>query len=734
MMKKVLTTTVLVFVLVFATGYHAYSQISQGGTPPSFIERSISKDFEIKNFPAPDVEALIAEDEENKNKAIPLRVGVSVPVGVGIDQAGTWTVLPNGGKIWRLALHSEGNIATGVYFDDFYLPKGGELYVYNESHEDVLGAFTSYNNHSSGLFATQLVGGDVAILEYYQPENVNEEARIHISEIAYNYKQAAFPHLEGERGTASWWCMINVNCEEGDDWQKEKKGVVKQYMKVGWYYALCSGTLINNTEWDRTPYVLTASHCGYGASASDLNQWVFYFNYEASTCNGTYGPSNQTVTGADLKAWDHLAGPDPEDILGSDFYLVELNNSVPTSYDPYFNGWDKRNVPADSAVCIHHPDGDIKKISTTYNPVYSSSWVSTPNTHWRLFWSYTPNGRSITQGGSSGSPLFNQNHHVVGDLTGGYASSSCESPSPAFYGKFSYSWDQNGSTAAYRLKDWLDPNELEWNYCDGVSWEDSPPIVDFTSDTAIVNMGDSLQFYDLSENYPNEWEWTIEGTDSVNYYVKDPKVVFADSGWYNVQLVATNPDGTGDLTKEDYIYVNFVELPGTDFTSDTTMLSPFESVNFFDLTSGEPFAWEWAFEGGTPNSSTDQNPENIKYYASGLYDVSLTATNGGGSKTMVKEDYINVVWVGIDENDEVQNIKLFPNPTTGAFTLEFLNLDYDHAIVKVYDLGGNLVQNLESTNSKNTLSIDIEDQPEGVYYLNIKVDDDIFIDKVSLVK
>ncbi|MDZ7741436.1 MAG: T9SS type A sorting domain-containing protein [Bacteroidota bacterium] len=502
------------------------------------------------------------------------------------------------------------------------------------------------------------------------------------------------------------------------------------YYSYGW----CSGTLINNTEWDRTPYVLTASHCGYGASASNLNQWIFYFNYEASSCNGTYGPSNQTVTGASVKAYDHLAGNDPEDILGSDFYLVELNSSVPTSYDPYFNGWDRRNTPADSAVSIHHPDGDIKKISTTYNPVYSSAWVSTPGTHWRLFWSYTPNGRSIMQPGSSGSPLFNQDHRVVGDLTGGYATNSCSSPSPAFYGKFSYSWDQNGSTAAYRLKDWLDPNDLEWVTCDGVSWEDSPPIVDFSTDTTVVNMGDSVQFYDMSENYPNEWEWTIDGSDSVNYYVENPKVVFADSGWYNVQLFASNPDGTGDLLKENYVYVNFVELPVTDFTSDTTMLAPFETVDFFDMSAGDPFEWEWSFEGGTPNSSPNQNPEGIKYFASGLYDVSLTATNGGGSNTLLKEDYINVVWVGIDENKEVQNIKLFPNPTNGKFTLEFLNLEYREAEVQVFDLGGKLVDVLKSKNSNATLSIDIQGQPEGVYYLNIKVDDKIYIDKISVVK
>ncbi|MDZ7741437.1 MAG: hypothetical protein U5Q03_06745 [Bacteroidota bacterium] len=198
-MKKLLSTTMVAFSLVLLMGANAYAQISQGGTPPSFIERTISQDIEVRSFPAPDVEALLMEDEENMNMGVPLRVGVSVIVDLGIDDAGTWTELPSGGKIWRLALKSDGSLATGVYFDDFYLPEGGELYVYNESHEEVLGAFTSFNNHESGLFAVQMVSGDVVYLEYYQPDYLIENARLHISNISYNYKNLGLPGSENNR-------------------------------------------------------------------------------------------------------------------------------------------------------------------------------------------------------------------------------------------------------------------------------------------------------------------------------------------------------------------------------------------------------------------------------------------------------------------------------------------------------------------------------------------------------
>jgi PKD repeat protein len=731
MMKKFLASALAITMLVLFMGIDVQAQISQGGTPPSFIERSTDVTIDSRSFAAPDVAALLAEDEENMNMGIPLRVGVSVIVDLDINNAGTWTALSNGGKIWRLELSAEGAIALGVYFDRFIIPEGGELYLYDKTETQILGAFTELNNHEDAKFATQLIGGEKVTLEYYMPNASDDMPELSISDMAYNYKYSNFPYLENADNTSSLYCMININCEEGDDWQKEKKGSVKQYMKIGWAYYLCSGTLLNNTSWDRTPYVLTAAHCGHGASTSDLNQWVFYFNYEASSCTGNYGPSNQTMTGATLRAWNHIPGP--EDIDGSDFFLMELKSSVPTSYDPYFNGWDRRDIPGDYGVSIHHPAGDITKIST-YETMVSSTWWTGLPSHWQLWWVETPNGKSITEGGSSGSPVFNEHHNVIGDLTGGYTSNSCETPSPSFYGKVYWSWDKNGNTAEFRLKDWLDADNLGWEYCDGVSWENSPPIVEFATLTTTVNMGEPVQFTDLSENKPNEWEWTFDGAEVTTSNEENPVVTYVEAGFHSVTLVATNPDGTDNMTKTDYIEVIAVELPVVEFNADTTVISPWETIDFYDLSTGDPFEWSWEFEGGNPSSSTVQNPQDIKYYSSGLYDVTLTAKNGGGSTTLVKEGFINVVWVGIDENGSVQNLKLYPNPTKGEFALEFMNIDYRIAEIKVFDMAGNLVKTVKSSDNTKVLSINIESRPEGVYYLNIKVDEKIYVKKISLVK
>ncbi len=141
---------------------------------------------------------------------------------------------------------------------------------------------------------------------------------------------------------------------------------------------------------------------------------------------------------------------------GSDFLLVELNNPVPDSYEPYYAGWKRSNIPSGSGVGIHHPSGDIKKISTYTTPTATATLGNPPNTHWRVYWSATTSGHGVTEGGSSGSPLISNDGFIIGILSAGL--SFCDATNePDWYGKFSFSWTSNGSAANQQLEDWLDP-------------------------------------------------------------------------------------------------------------------------------------------------------------------------------------------------------------------------------------------------------------------------------------
>lgn len=85
---------------------------------------------------------------------------------------------------------------------------------------------------------------------------------------------------------------------------------------------------------------------------------------------------------------------------------------------------------------------------------------------------------------------------------------------------------------------------------------------------------------------------------------------------------------------------SFMQVPIVDFSSDEILIPVGETVNFFDETSGIPSGWEWSFYGGSPASSTDQNPENISFSEEGTFNVQLIATNALGEDIILKEAFI----------------------------------------------------------------------------------------------
>jgi len=804
-----LASLIASFLLLIAINNNTTAQISQGGIPPSFLYPAINEEVAIQDFRAPDMDQINIEDAENRELGYPkpYRVGISIPVDLSIENSGTWTELPDGAKIWRLQLASQGAQALGVYYDDFWLPSGGELYLYNERRDHVIGAFTEENNNAECVFANQLVEGEVVTLEYYQPSGQEVMPNLSISEIAYNYRGTSF--TEVERG-GSEWCMINIICSpEGDEWQDEKQGVVKQYMKIGFGYYLCSGTLLNNTSQDKTPYVLTAWHCGENATALDMNQWVFYYKYESATCSGNWGPSGFSQTGCAKRAEGSFES-------GSDFLLVELNQNAPTSYNPYFNGWDRRNIPADSGVSIHHPAGDIKKISTFDETAGSSQWNNNGVlSHWRVWWSETPNGLSITEGGSSGSPLFDQFGRVVGDLSGG-PPDDCNSPLYSLYGKVYWSWDQMGVASSQRLKPWLDPENSGVETWDGI-YEPSAPDPDFSADQTSIQTGEEVVFTDMTSSNPLEWDWTFEGGTPGTFTGNEPPPVQYDTpGKYNVTLTSTNTIGS---STKDSVEMILVGAPAANFSADNTYMMDGDTSNFTDESVGDPTEWYWEFPGGTPGISTDQNPQNIIYSGTGNYNVTLVATNEYGNDTVIKENYITVggpyagftadetnivsgesvtftdlsineptAWswkftggspgshngetpppitynsagnysvkltvsnelgsnfenkvnyiivgtVGIEDGENAEEmLSIYPNPTTGVVNIEISNSSSIIHQIKVVNAFGEEIYHAEPSKSGSLYELNLSDHPNGVYFLSVKLGDEMINKKVYLMQ
>lgn len=624
------------FFLLCFLAIKAFGQPSIGGTPKSFLIQSLSENIDTRIIPPPDLNLINLEDTEDGKNGVLRKSGRSVFTDINLNNSGTWDELPNGDRIWRVKIHCEGALALGVYFNKFWLPHGASLFIYNQDKTKVIGAFTENNNPENGLYATELIAGSTVVLEFFEPSRTRGVAILDISELAYVYRDYKEYKNNKDFGDSDN-CQVNINCSEGTNWQDEKKGVARIFLKVGMQYGWCTGSLINNKNENCVPYFLTADHCGEGASTADLSQWVFHFNYEASACaNPSNEPTSATITGCTLKSHGGNGGTN-----GSDFYLVQLS-STPT-FNTYYNGWDRNNTPSSSGVSIHHPSGDIKKISTYTTALATDDWNgSGVQSHWRVVWAATANGHGVTEEGSSGSPIFNSAGLIVGDLTGGGSYCSATSQ-PDYYGKFSYSWDQNGTTAATRLKDWLDPNNtnvmtLSGKTCGGAS----SIVADFSGNPTAIPVGGSVNFTDLSTGGPTSWSWTFTGGTPANSSTQNPtNIQYNTAGIYPVSLTVSNGTGSDTETKNNYITVGDPP-PIADFIANMTSIPVGGMVNFTDLSAGVPTSWNWTFTGGTPASSTAQNPNGVQYNTAGVYPVSLTVSNAAGSDNETKVNYITV--------------------------------------------------------------------------------------------
>jgi hypothetical protein len=474
-MKKIIMTIQLCVMINLLN-----AQITTNEQPYSWknLNDWVTKQTDVITLPVPDKIQVEKEDKIRDQKPGPLRYAYPVLVNFTTENSGSWQTLKDGGKLWTLNVQLPGALSANAMYDKFWLPDGAKFFVYSNETKQFIGAVTSEflrgSNKEPAVFSTAIIYGENITFEYYQPASVKEPAVISISRIDYGYRYIYNPYKANAELSASGSCQVNINCSEGDNWQTEKHAVARVNVVGPNGSSWCSCALINNAEEDYTPYILTADHCLDGLDAvsnNDAGQWIFYWEYEYPGCANSGTLPNLTTTGATVIANTPYSGY-------SDFALLLLTQNPQnlTGVTPYYLGWDRTGNTGTGGVGIHHPAADVKKIAT-YNQTPTSS-----GKYWYLNWVQTPNGYSVTEGGSSGSPLLNNDHHVLGQLYGG-SFVNCSNPSAdyAMYGKFSISWDYVEDSKR-RLKDWLDPNNTGITVLDGLC-----STVNFTNQTVSAN-------------------------------------------------------------------------------------------------------------------------------------------------------------------------------------------------------------------------------------------------------
>jgi len=385
---------------------------------------------------AVDVTLARAEDLEREEMGLAPRFALTDPVNITPDTDGTWEVLDSRFDIWRLRINSPGALSINLGFTGYRLPQGARLTIYPSDADgpaDPRGVrvFTDRDNETHGELWTPVVLGDDIVVELVIPRQSRHDYDLLLTAINKGYR--FFGENLEEISDKSGSCNVDVVCPEGDDWWREIASVGVLSTGGSTY---CTGFMMNNTAQDARPLFMTANHCGI--KINNAPSLVVYWNFESPTCGQQGGGTlDQFMTGSTFLA----AGST------SDFTLVEMDDPVEPAHEVSFAGWNKSSADATSAVAIHHPSTDEKSISFEDDPTSTTSYGLTPvpgdGTHIRV----TDWDLGTTEGGSSGSPLFDQDHHVVGQLHGGYA--ACGNNLSDWYGRLSTSWPQ--------ISQYLDP-------------------------------------------------------------------------------------------------------------------------------------------------------------------------------------------------------------------------------------------------------------------------------------
>jgi len=196
-----------------------------------------------------------------------------------------------------------------------------------------------------------------------------------------------------------------------------------------------------------------------------------------------------------------------------------------------------------------------------------------------------------------------------------------------------------------------------------VSATESLPVAAFSASSTTGTIPFTVTFLDASTNSPTTWSWTFgDGSTSIE---ENPSHTYTAAGTYTVSLTATNAAGSHTVTKTDYIQASKVSAPVASFSSDVTAGTEPLTVSFTDSSTNSPVKWVWTF--GDNDYSSATNPSHT-YTAEGIYTVTLTVTNSGGSDTVTKTGYITVSAVTVPVASFTSNVTTGAIPLTVGFT------------------------------------------------------------------
>jgi len=616
-MKHQLWKNIFLALIFLCSSLIIQAQIQKTGVPWTIKNNYRTKAYSTISIPsAPSNWEQLQQQEEPGLK--PYIFAWPVDTMINVAEPGNLIFQDSETEVYQLCIVTDFAYSMNLIFDAFKLPAGTELYLYDPARKVTWGAYSNLNNKKSGKLATSPIPGNEIIIELVIDKSLkNFDLLLTIGRISLDLKDI-FGLNSGHFGR-SGNCNVDINCPSGARWQVLKRSVCK-FIRGGSY--ICSGALINNTSNDGRAMLLTANHCI--ATSTHASTSVFYFNYESLECYGEDGRLDQSISGSDLLSTTNKL----------DFALVELSIAPPESFNPYYAGWDRNPVPFyDSVTCIHHPSGDVKKISIANRRVATGNFGSgfDENTHWHV----TQWDVGTTEPGSSGSPLFSKDFRIIGDLTGGDA--SCSYNFNDYFQKFWVCWDRYPDQGD-QLKYWLDPlgeNPISWNGFDPFS--EGKPLANFTFLPEAPKAGQYIRLQDISSGSPLFWKWTFGDGIPDNSSEKNPLVLFESPGYKQIVLVVSNDLGS-DTIRQTIQVDNRI-----DFSASQRRLVKGAAAEIKPQITGDYYEMEWEIQKGIETWKTPEPIISQVFEQAGINSLRLAAFYEDETISLYHQNFFSVI-------------------------------------------------------------------------------------------
>lgn len=570
--------------VTFCLTLPSYAQLSYGGSPLGIQAEKQSTIGALVDYttelPPVNIDSLLEIDALPGNRVGGIKFAHTYFTNLTPENSGLTFTTPDGVKVWKVGIRSRGAYSLNVLFGSFNLPDGASVFVYNKDESSVLGAFTNKNKPEGGEFSIAPVEGDELIVEYQEPADAPFNGELAITEVNHDY--LGLFRIGTRFNQLNLPCLPDASCDT--TYEELSRSTCLLIINGNTY---CTGTLLNNTEQDGKPYLLTASHCLQNNPTLG-GRVVAFLNYQSPRCKPEIRGSEEfSVSGSKIRAMSNEV----------DFALLEFDQLPPADFRPYLAGWTTDTSTSDAPfTCLHHPNGEVLKYAVETNPLIPTSWPgSSDGIHTNNHWFVKKWEIGHTWKGSSGSPLFDRHNRVVGAMTGGDSGGSdgCETTYIGdFFFRFNRAWDQYPDSTK-QLKHWLAPGLTNNNgtpvSLDGLDPYAANPARRISTIQSTDSLGtlkmlppekgllvgqNSLGINVFAEHFTTDSASTLQGlylmVNKGNYNKESPVVISVYEGGSKPGKLLTK--ATLNLSYKDYVSGRFIRITKSHFSKSENYL------------------------------------------------------------------------------------------------------------------------------------------------------------------